>query len=135
MVAASLAGLPAFAAYLALSAALCAVYVLAYTWLTPMDERSLIAHGGAAAAVALGLSLAGFAVPLASAIVHSAHLVDCLVWGVVALLVQVLAYFLARIYQADLAGRISRNDMAAAVWLGSVSLVSGILSAACMSSG
>ena len=130
----SLAGLPAFALYFLVSVALCIVFLIAYIHISPHEEFELIAHhGNAAAATALGMSLVGFALPLASAIYHSADIVDCIVWGVVGLLVQVAAFLLARVGQRNLTKRIAENEMAAALWLGFVSLAAGILSAACMS--
>ena len=46
-----------------------------------------------AAAIALGLSLLGFVPPLVSAIAHSANMLDCLIWGVIALIVQIIVFF------------------------------------------
>ncbi|NEV03172.1 hypothetical protein FNJ47_48185, partial [Bradyrhizobium sp. UFLA 03-164] len=41
-----------------------------------------------AAAIALGLSLLGFVLPVVSAIAHSANVIDCLIWSIIALIVQ-----------------------------------------------
>lgn len=133
MVVHSLAGLPAFALYFIVSVALCIVFLIAYIRISPHEEFELIARGNASAAAALGMSLVGFALPLASAIYHSADIIDCVVWGVVGLIVQVGAFLMARIGQPDLSNRIARDEMAAALWLGFLSLAAGILSAACMS--
>jgi putative membrane protein len=130
----SLAGLPAFAIYFIVSVALCVVFLIVYIRIAPHEEFELIAHhGNASAAVALGMSLVAFAIPLASAIYHSAHILDCIVWGVVSLLVQIAAFLLARIGQPNLSKRIANNELAAALWLGFVSLAAGVLSAASMS--
>lgn len=130
----SLAGLPAFALYFVVAAALCVLFLTAYIRIAPHEEFELIAHhGNAAAAVALGMSLVAFAIPLASAIYHSADILDCMVWGIVGLIVQVVAFLLARVGQPNLSRRIANNELAAALWLGFVSLAAGILSAACMS--
>jgi putative membrane protein len=132
MVLASLAGLPAFLAYFCLSVVLVLLYVFAYTRATPHDEFGLIRANVPGAAVALGLSLIGFALPVASAIAHSENVIDCAVWGVVALVVQIAVYFLARIPDPDLAKRIAAGEMASAIWLGLASVTAGILSAASM---
>jgi putative membrane protein len=130
----SLDGLPAFSLYFIVSIALCVIFLFAYIRIAPHEEFELIAHqGNASAAVALGMSLVAFSVPLASAIYHSASILDCVVWGVVSLLVQIIAFFLARVGQPNMSRRIANNEMAAALWLGFVSLAAGILSAACMS--
>ena len=133
-VAQSLGGLGAFASYVAVAAGLCALYLFAYTRITPHDEFGLIQRGEVAAALALGASLIGFALPLASAILHTVGLIDCAIWGVVALLVQLLAYGLARLTRPGLSDAIAAGDRAAAIWLGAVSLTAGLISAVSMSS-
>ncbi len=130
----SLAGLPAFIAYFATAIALCVLYIVIYTRITPHDEYDLILHEhNASAALALGMSLMGFAIPLASAILHSVNIFDCIVWGIVALIVQIIAYYLARLAHPDISDAIRHNALASALWLGSVSIAAGLLSAACMS--
>lgn len=133
MIANSLAGLPAFAAYFVGAVILCAGYLTAYTKVTAHDEFALIAKGNASAAVALGMSLLGFALPLASAIFHSDSILDCLIWGLIALVTQLGAYYLAGMVQDKLSARVENNELAAALWLGFVSLAAGVLNAASMS--
>lgn len=77
-------------------------------------------------------SLLGFALPLASAIGHAADIVDCAIWGVIALCVQVLL-FVARIPLPDLSNRIAAGEMGAALWLGFISVTAGVISSASMS--
>jgi len=133
MVIHSLAGLPAFLAYFVAALALCVAYLFVYTRITAHDEFELIVREqNASAALALGMSLLGFAIPLASAISHSANIIDCVIWGIVALVVQTAAYFLARLVHPDVSLAIHQNHLASALWLGFVSVVAGFLSAACM---
>lgn len=132
MIVTSLAGLPAFAAYFLGAVIACVSFVLAYTAITPNREMELIRQGNAAAALSVGLSLIGFSLPLASAIFHSVDLVDCAVWALVALVVQLLAYWLARLAMPNLPTGIAKGEIAAGVWVGCVSIAAGVLSAACM---
>ena len=81
---------------------------------------------------ALGLSLLGFALPLASAILNAQNILDCIVWGLVALIVQVLVYWLVRAVLPDLSERIANDETAAALLLGAASLAAGVLNAASM---
>lgn len=129
----SLAGLPAFILYFVLSAAVIGVYLVVYTWITSHNEFVLIGRNEPAAAVALGMSMLGFALPVASATVHAANIVDCLVWSLIALVVQLLVYFAVRMAMPDLSTRIAKGEMAAGLWLGFVSLTAGLASAASMS--
>jgi len=133
MIPTSLMGLPAFAGYFAAAMVLSMIFVIAYTAITPFHEIDLIRHGNSAAAIQIGLGLVGFSIPLASAIYHSANIIDCVVWGVVALLTQLIAYGLARLTVPNLADDIAKASVAPAIWLGCISIASGIISAACMS--
>ena len=107
-------------------------FLLIYTRITPMNEFELIRKNVPGAAVALGLSLFGFALPLASAVAHAADLLDCAIWGVIALVVQIITFYAARIPVPDLSNRIAAGDLAPAIWLGLASLTAGLLSAASM---
>jgi putative membrane protein len=97
MILQSLSGVPAFLVYLVVAAALLAAYVVIYTAITRHDEFTLIRGNVPGAAVALGLSAIGFALPLTSAIGHSANVIDCAIWGVIALIVQIAVYYLVRL--------------------------------------
>jgi putative membrane protein len=133
MIVQSLAGIPAFLIYFCVSAVLIAAYVFVYTWITHHDEFELIRNNVPGAAVSLGLSTVGFALPLTSAISHSSGIVDLTIWGIIALLVQVAVYYLARIPLPDLSARIAKGEMGPAIWLGLVSVTGGLINAASMS--
>jgi len=128
----SLAGLPAFLIYFCVAGVLVTAYLFVYTWVTPHDEFSLLRANNPAAAISLGLSVVGFALPLTSSIGHSDGIVDMTIWGIVALAVQIAAYFLARIPVPDLSTRIANGELASAIWLGSASVAAGMLNAASM---
>ena len=128
----SLAGLPAFLIYFCVAGVLVTAYLFVYTWVTPHDEFALMRANNPAAAISLGLSVVGFALPLTSSIGHSDGIVDMTIWGIVALAVQIAAYFLARIPVPDLSTRIANGEIAAAIWLGAASVAAGMLNAASM---
>ena len=132
MVLQSLSGLPGFLAYFCVSAIAVVLYLLIYIRITPHDEFALIGKNVPGASVSLGLSLLGFALPVASAVAHASDIVDCAIWSVIALCVQIIAYYVARIPVPDISARIAAGEMAAALWLGLVSLTAGLLSAASM---
>jgi putative membrane protein len=131
-VTASLSGLADFLIFFVIAVALVALYIMTYTLATAHNEFALIRRNVISAAVALGFSLIGFALPLASAIVHAQNVLDCVVWGLVALVVQILAYWMVRLLLPDLSQRIASGEMAAALLLGAASLAAGIINAAAM---
>ena len=132
MISQSLAGLPSFLLYFALGIMVFAAFLVVYSAVTPYDELVLIREGNVAAAISLGGAVLGFMLPLASAIAHSVGPVDMVVWGVIALVVQVVVYFLVarlvpRFVEAIRAGRV-----AGATLLAALAVATGILNAACM---
>jgi putative membrane protein len=118
MIVDALAKLPDFALFFAGSLALVALYLLIYTLATSHNEFGLIRQNNLAAALSLGLSLIGFALPLSSAIVHSTTIVDLAVWGIVAIVVQLVVYALVRLVLPNLSSRIASGELAAALFLG-----------------
>lgn len=129
---ASLQGLPAFISYFVLAIVLLAAFIRIYTWITPQDELALIKNDNLAAASAFAGAIIGFSLPLASAIEHSQSIADCAIWGVVALIVQVLTFSVLRFALKELPQRIERGEMAAGVFSGGVAIAVGVINAACM---
>jgi len=128
----SLALLPDFLEYFGLAVALAVVFLVLYVRTTPHREFALIRANNVAAAISFAGAFLGFSIPLASAIAHSVGLVDCAIWGLVALIVQILVFFVARIFVKDLPGRIERDERAAAIFVAALSIGVGALNAACM---
>ena len=132
MVLQSLAGLPAFLLYFCISTVAVIAFLWIYTRITAHDEFELLNKNVPGAAISLGLSTLGFALPVASAVAHASNVVDCVIWSVIALCVQVIAYYVARIAVPNLSQRIAAGDLAPAIWLGLASVTAGLLSAASM---
>jgi putative membrane protein len=63
---------------------------------------------------------------------HAANVIDCLIWSAIALIVQIIVYFIVRIPVPDLSKRIAAGELAPAIWLGLSSLAAGALNAASM---
>lgn len=124
--------LPWFLAYMATAVALTLFYVVVYMWVTPHDEIKLIRKNNMAASLAFAGSLVGFCLPLASAIAQSGALVDVAVWGVIALLVQIIIFYLVCLPIPKISERIENGEMASGLWLGATSLTGGLLNAASM---
>ena len=133
-VGASLNEIPWFLAYFGTALILTLVYMVVYMWVTPHDEIKLIRENNLAASLASVGSLIGFSLPLASAIAHSADLDDCAIWGVMAIIVQVVVFFMVRLPVPKISERIEKGETASGLWLGGASLTGGILNAACMTS-
>ena len=121
-----------FLIFFVVAAVLTILFVLIYTRITRHNEIDLIKNNSVAASVAFSGSLIGFGLPLASTIINSVTVVEMVLWGIIALVVQVLTYLLIRLPMPRISQRIEANEVAAGIWLGSCSLVAGILNAASM---
>ncbi len=127
-----LATLPNFLAYLGTAIALLAVFMAIYLYVTPYDEVALIRANNTAAAISLSGAVLGFALPIANVIAHSDTLLDLAVWGLVAGIVQLLAWGAARVALPQLAEDIAAGRAAPASFVAALSLTVGLLNAACM---
>lgn len=128
-----LSGLPNFLAYFGVAILLLLVFAMVYSKLTPHHEFKLISENKPAAAIAFAGSLLGFVLPLYSAISHSVSLIDCVIWGLVAIIVQLITFFCLRLFIKDLSQRIARDEIASGIFVAASSVAVGLLNAACMS--
>ncbi len=127
-----LASLSEFLIFFVVAAVLTILFVVIYTRVTRHNELALIKKNSRAAAIAFSGSLIGFALPLASTMINSVTVVEMALWGMVALIVQVLVYLLIRLPMPRVSERIEADEVAAGIWLGACSMVAGILNAASM---
>ena len=134
IVGASIDELPWFLAHMATALVLTLFYVVIYIWVTPHPEFKLIRENNMAASLAFAGSLIGFCLPLAIAIANSESLVDLVVWGVIAVVVQIAIFYLVRLPIPKISERIEKGEMASGLWLGAASLAGGLLNAASMTS-
>ena len=128
----SLSGLPSFLEYFALGLLFLGAFLALYGWITPYDERVLIREGNVAAAISLSGAILGFMLPLASAIAHSVGVIDMVVWGVIALVVQIAVFFVVSRALPHFAEAIRAGKTAAATLLAALAIAVGLLNAACM---
>lgn len=109
------------------------IFKIVYQWVTPYDEGKLIREGNVAAALALGGALVGYVLPLASALSNTVSLVEFCAWAALAGVIQIAAFTLVRVVvMKDVTTRIEKGEIAAGVYLLSISLAVGLLNAACM---
>lgn len=133
MLHAYLGGVPAFLLYFAGGVGFLALFGVIYSRVTEHDELVLLRGGtNQAAAPAFLGALVGFALPLSKSIAQSGNFLDFAIWATLALVVQVLAYYVARALMPDLTKRIENNDMWAGVWVGGAAVVFGMINSASM---
>ena len=128
-----LAGFPVFITHFALTAVLLFVGSIVYHAVTPHHEMRLIREGNVAAAISLGGMVLGLALPLAVSLANSITLFDILIWGIVALVIQLLIYFAIDLLLRGLSERIEDGQIAAAILLATVKISIAAINAAALS--
>lgn len=121
-----------FILYILVAALLFALFQFIYSRVTPHKEFVLIRENNSAAALALGGSLIGFALPASNVIAYSINILDVVVWALIAAVVQLLAFGATSLVLKGLSARIAKGEMAAAIYAASVAVSVGLLNAACM---
>ena len=127
-----LGGLPAFLFYFCLALLILAAFVGLYVFITPHREFALIRSGNLAAVPAFLGAAIGFTLPLTTAMRFSVNAVDFVIWAVIAAIVQIAAFYLARALMPEVSKKIVEGQIVGGAWLGGVALIFGILNAASM---
>jgi len=130
----SLAGITGFAIYFGAALALLLAFKFIYAFITPHDEWALVKEEqNIAAAVGFIGAVIGFALALAGAVANSVSIIDFVVWAIVALVAQTLAFAIVRfVFMPKIVQRIQDNEVSAGIVLGGTSIAVGLLNAACM---
>lgn len=125
-------GLPIFLLHGSVALLIWLAGVALYVVITPHDELKLIKENNTAAGVSLGGAITGIALPIAATLATSHSVLDLMVWGVTALILQLVAFRLVDLLVKDLSNRITRGEVAAATTLVSVKLGIALVTASAL---
>lgn len=109
------------------------LFAAVYVRFTPFHEMPLIRRGCTAAALSLAGAIVGFSLTVASSILHNDHYLMFVAWGTLAAVVQMAAYLLIERSLPEMKAAIEANNVAMGALMGTVSLVVGVINAACLS--
>jgi putative membrane protein len=126
------AGLPVLLPQFLATLLLLAVGVMCYRVLTPFRERELVAAGNTAGGVVYAGSIVAMAIPLAATLATSTVLLDIVMWGIVALILQLIAFGIAAVLLRDLRRMIEDGNVAAALALVGIQFAIALLNAGAM---
>ena len=101
-----------------------------YQLITPWHEMRLIRAGNLAAATSFSGAILGLAIPLAFCMATSVGVLDIIIWGFVALVIQLLTFRLADILLRGLPKRIEDGQIGAAILVVAVKLSVALINAA-----
>jgi putative membrane protein len=121
-----------YLAFLGAGLGLWAASLLAYLWVTPMRELTLVREGNVAASLSLSGAALGLALPLGSLAVHAVGLADMALWGVLSLTLQVVFYVVAGRWSRAVAQMIAADNRAVGVLAGTMAICLGVISACCL---
>lgn len=106
--------------------------LVVYVLLTPHKELKLIRDGNPSAAVAFGGVVIGLAIPLGACLANSSDVMEILIWGIVTLLVQLIAFRITDAILHGLPRRIAEGDVAAALMVMSIKIGLALILAGAM---
>jgi putative membrane protein len=125
-----LAGFPVLLLHFAVTLGMLGIGVTIYLFVTPYRELDLIRNGNTAAAVSISGAIIGMAIPLAICMATSVNIWDIVIWGVVTLLIQILAYRIGDVLLKDAPTRIENGEMGAAILIVGIKLAISFINAA-----
>ncbi|MEO1787796.1 MAG: DUF350 domain-containing protein [Pseudomonadota bacterium] len=123
-------GFPDFLLYTGIAGLMLIIAVTVYVKLTPWRELALVKDQNGAAGLALSGAVVGLAIPISACLATSVSLFGLIVWGVVALILQLLAYRITDVLLSDLPRRIEEDQAGPAIVLIGAKLASAIILAA-----
>jgi putative membrane protein len=112
------------------------VFLYLYALVTPYDDYKLIFEdNNIAAALGFGGAIIGVSIPLYSALVNSVSYTDFVIWGVIAILIQLIfALVVTRISgKYSLESKISQGVVPVGILMAFLSICIGLLNAGSMS--
>ena len=125
-------GLPVLLAQFVTALALLGLGSLCYMRLTPFHEAQLIRQGNTAAGVVLMGTLIALSLPVAATLATSHVVLDILIWGLVAMVIQLLVFVAPTRVMRDLPAMIEAGNVAAALLVIGIQLAISILNAGAM---
>ena len=126
-------GLPVLILHIFVTLAMLAGGVVLYTFTTPHKDFALVKDGNLAAAISLSGAILGLAIPLAFCMASSVNVAEIIIWGILAVAIQILVFRLCDLLLKDLSTRIEEGEMAPAVLLAGIKLSVAAINAAAIS--
>ena len=125
-----MSGLPVLVMHFGITVVMLIVGIWVYTKITPIKEFELIRRGNAAAALSLSGACLGLAIPLASCLAASVNVLDIVLWGVAAIIIQLIGFRVTDWLLQDLPGRIKAGEVSPALFLVGIKLSIAVINAA-----
>jgi putative membrane protein len=125
-------GLPVLVGHFVAALALLVLGAFCYVRITPFNERQLIAENNVAAACVLVGTLIALAIPLTATLATSGSVIDIVIWGLVAVIIQLATFAAVSLFLHDLRKMVLQDNVAAALTLAGLQIAVALLNAGVM---
>ena len=126
-------GLPFLISHFVTSVIVFLIGIIIYLFITPMKEIALIRKKNTAAAISFSGALIGLALPLSSSLSASGSIYEIIVWGFVAIVIQLFCFKVVDILINDLPKRIENGEVSSSILLFSIKISVALLNSAVIS--
>ena len=126
-------GLPFLISHFVISVGIFLLGLWIYTVVTPMNEIALIRNGNIAASISLFGACIGISIPLAICLASSVNAIDIIVWGSIAVILQLVCFKVVDLFLKDLSKRIIDGEVGVSIVLASFKISIALLNAAALS--
>ena len=129
-ISALITGLPFLISHLFITLCLLFIGITSYILLTPIKELKLIKDGNLSASISFSGALLGIGIPLASSLSVSNSILEIIIWGLTAIVLQLLCFKVTDTFLKDLSKRIEDNQLATSILLFSIKISVSLINSA-----
>ena len=129
-ISALITGLPFLISHLFITLCLLFLGITSYIFLTPIKELKLIKDGNISASISFSGALLGIGIPLASSLSVSNSMLEIIIWGLTAILLQLLCFKVTDTFLKDLSKRIEDDQLATSILLFSIKISVSLINSA-----
>lgn len=128
-----LAGVPVLLMHFLVTIVMLVVGITIYIWVTPHKDLKLVRDGNIAAGISLFGAILGIALPLSVSMSVSINISDIVVWGLLTVMIQLIAFRLVDALLQDLSARIEAGEISASLVLFGFKISVAIITSAAVS--
>ncbi|MEE2746715.1 MAG: DUF350 domain-containing protein [Pseudomonadota bacterium] len=128
-----ISGLPILLLHFGITVLMLGLGGVIYVLVTPYHEVELIKKGNSAAALSLSGALVGIGIPLSMAMAGSINALDIIIYGAVAITLQLICYKITDLLIRGLSERIEKGEMSAAIIMVGIKISIALINAASVS--
>ncbi len=129
-ISALITGLPFLISHLFITLCLLFIGITSYIFLTPIKELKLIKDGNISASISFSGALLGIGIPLASSLSVSNSILEIIIWGLTAIVLQLLCFKVTDTFLKDISKRIEDDQLATSILLFSIKISVSLINSA-----